>query len=127
MVIMSLVILVLALLLITAPTMIAARIVGARRTGFGSCLLALIVSGLIVGVAAHIFRNTGLLAFFVAPLGFMLILDTTYLRGLLMVVLQYLIIGVIFAILMFTAIGSAMHVNEFMHHLPIDTAPAQSV
>ena len=119
---------VLVVLLVTvAPVMIAARIVGAGRTGFWASLLAMIVSTLIIGIAAHIFRNLGLLAFFVAPLGFMLILGTTYLRGLLMVVLQYLIIGVIFAILMFTAIGSALHMNEFWRHMPIDTAPAQSV
>ena len=119
---------VLVVLLVTVvPVMIAARIVGAGRTGFWASLLAMIVSTLIIGIAAHIFRNLGLLAFFVAPLGFMLILGTTYLRALLLVILQGVITGVIFAILMFTAIGSAMHVNEFMHHLPIDTAPAQSV
>ena len=115
------------LLLTVAPVMIAARIVGARRTGFWASLLALIVSGLIVGVAAHIFRNLGLLAFFVAPLGFMLILDTTYLRGLLMVILQYLIIGVVAVILMFTALGSAVHFNDMLRHVPIDTGPVQSV
>jgi hypothetical protein len=115
------------LLLTVVPVMIAARIVGARRTGFGASLLALIVSILIVGAAVHIFRNSGLLAFFVAPLGFMLILDTTYLRGLLMVILQYLITGLIFVILMFTAIGSALHVKDMMRHVPIDTTPSQSV
>ena len=115
------------LLLTVAPVMIAARIVGARRTGFWASLLALIVSGLIVGVAAHIFRNLGLLAFFVAPLGFMLILDTTYLRGLLLVILQGLFAGLIFVILMFTALGSALHVKDMMRHVPIDTGPVQSV
>jgi hypothetical protein len=121
-------ILILVVLLLTViPVMIAARIVGARRTGFWVSLLAMIVSALIVGVAVQLFRNSGLLAFFVAPLGFMLILDTTYLRGLLMVVLQYLIAGVIAVILMFTAIGSALHVKELMRHVPLDTTPAQEV
>ena len=115
------------LLLTVVPVMIAARIVGARRTGFWMSLLAIIVSSLIVGVAVHIFRNSGLLAFFVAPLGFMLILDTTYLRGLLMVLLQYLFAGLIAAILLFTALGSALHVKEMMRHVPIDTGPVQSV
>ena len=121
-------IVVLVILLVTVvPVMIAARIVGARRTGFWMSLLAIIVSSLIVGVAVHIFRNSGLLAFFVAPLGFMLILDTTYLRGLLMVVLQYLFAGLIAVILLFTALGSALHVKEMMRHVPIDTGPVQSV
>jgi len=121
-------IVVLAILLLTVvPVMIAARIVGARRTGFGASLVALIVSILIVGVAVRVFHNSGLLAFFVAPLGFMLILDTSYLRGLLMVILQYVITAVIVVILMFTAIGSALHVKDMMRHVPIDTTPAQSV
>ena len=124
---MWLIVLAIVLLIAVAPVMIAARIVGAGRNGFFSCLLAMIVSFLIVGLAVRLFHGGGLVAFFAAPLGFMWILDTTYLRGLLMVVLQYLIIGVIFAILMFTAIGSALHMNEFWRHMPIDTAPAQSV
>ncbi len=121
-------IVVLVILLVTVvPVMIAARIVGARRTGFWMSLLAIIVSSLIVGVAVHMFRNSGLLAFFVAPLGFMLILDTTYLRGLLMVILQYLFAGLIAAILLFTALDSALHIKDMMRHVPIDTGPVQSV
>ena len=122
-----LVVLLVILLLTVVPVMIAARIVGARRTGFWASLLALIVSYLIIGVAAHIFRNIGLLAFFVAPLGYMLILDTTYLRGLLMVILQGLIFGVIAVILTFTMLGSILHVKEMMRHVPIDTGPSRSV
>ena len=124
---MFLVVVLVVLLVTVVPVMIAARVVGARRTGFWMSLLAIIVSSLIVGVAVHIFRNSGLLAFFVAPLGFMLILDTTYLRGLLMVILQYLFAGLIAAILLFTALGSALHVKELMRHVPIDTGGAQSV
>jgi len=124
---MFLIVVLIVLLLTVVPVMIAARIVGARRTGFWMSLLAIIVSSLIVGVAVHIFRNSGLLAFFVAPLGFMLILDTTYLRGLLMVILQYLFAGLIAVILMFTALGSMLHVKEMMRHVPIDTGAVQSV
>jgi len=115
------------LLLAVVPVMVAARIVGARRTGFGSSLLAMIVSALIVGVAVRMFHGGGLLALLVAPLGFMLILDTTYLRGLLMVFLQYLIAGVIAVVLMFTALGSALHIKDMMRHVPIDNGPVQSV
>ncbi len=121
------IVLAIILLLTVIPVMIAARIVGARRTGFWISLLAMIVSALIVGVAVHMFRNSGLLALLVAPLGFMLILDTTYLRGLLMVILQYLIAGVIAVVLMFTALGSMFHVKDMMRHIPIDTEPAQSI
>jgi hypothetical protein len=115
------------LLLTVVPVMVAGRVVGAGRTGFGACLAALIVSALIVGLALRLFHAGGLLAFFVAPLGFMLCLDTTYLRGLLIVILQYVITGVIAAILLFTAIGSALHMKDLLRDSPIDTAPAQSV
>jgi hypothetical protein len=115
------------LLLTVVPVMIAARIVGAGRSGFWICLLALFVSSLIVGVALRLFHGGGLLAFFVAPLGFMWILDTTYLRGLLMVILQYVIIGVVAVLLMFTALGSLVHMKDMMRQLPIDTGPVQSV
>ncbi|HEY9023430.1 MAG TPA: hypothetical protein VIP05_03950 [Burkholderiaceae bacterium] len=127
---LTFVIIVLVALLVTVvPTMVAARIVGARRSGFWICLLALIVSSLIVGLALRLFHGGGLLAFFVAPLGFMWILDTTYLRGLGMVVLQYAITAVIVLVLMFTALGSMLHMKDMMRELPIDNGnpPAQSV
>jgi hypothetical protein len=115
------------LLLTVVPVMIGARIVGAKRTGFWMSLLALVVSSMIVGVALRLFHNSGLLALFVAPLGYMWILDTTYLRGLAMVILQYVIAGLIAVVLMFTALGSMLHMKDMMRELPIDTAPAQSV
>jgi hypothetical protein len=124
---MWLIVLAIVLLIVVAPVMIGARIVGARRTGFWMSLLAMIVSYLIVGVAVRIFHGGGLLAFFAAPLGFMLILDTTYLRGLGIVVLQYVITAVVALVIAFTALGSMIHMKDMMRQLPIDTAPAQSV
>jgi hypothetical protein len=124
---MWLIVLAIVLLVIVAPVMIAARIVGAGRTGFWYSMLALIVSFAIVGIAVRMFHGGGLLAFFVAPLGFMLILDTTYLRGLAVVLLQYVISALIVVILAFTAIGSMVHMKDLMRQIPIDTAPSQSV
>ena len=115
------------LLLTVVPVMIAARIVGAGRTGFWISLLALFVSYLTVGIALRIFHGGGLLSVFAAALGFMLILDTTYLRGLAVVLLQYVITGVIVVILMFTAIGSMVHMKDLMRQIPIDSAPSTSV
>ncbi|HEY8973689.1 MAG TPA: hypothetical protein VIN75_05690 [Burkholderiaceae bacterium] len=123
---LTFILIVLAILAFTVvPVMIAARIVGAGRTGFWICFGAMIVSLLIVGFAARIFHIGGLLGLFVAPLGYMWILDTTYLRGLAMVFLQYLIVAAFAVILAFTALGSMLHVKDMMRHL--DTAPAQSV
>ena len=124
---MWLIVLAIVLLIVVAPVMIGARIMGAGRTGFWMSLLAMIVSYLIVGVAVRMFHGGGLLAFFAAPLGFMLILDTTYLRGLGIVVLQYVITAVIVLVLAFTALGSMVHMKDMMRQLPIDTTPAQSV
>ena len=123
---LTFILIVLAILAFTVvPVMIAARIVGAGRTGFWICFGAMIVSLLIVGFAARIFHIGGLLGLFVAPLGYMWILDTTYLRGLAMVFLQYLIVAAFAVILAFTALGSMLHVKDMMRHL--DTAPAHSV
>ncbi|MEO5690011.1 MAG: hypothetical protein ABIR54_21850 [Burkholderiaceae bacterium] len=124
---MWLIVLVIALLVVVAPVMIAARIVGAGRTGFGYSLLALIVSFLIVGFTVKVFHIGGLIGFFVAPLGFMFILDTTYLRGLGIVILQYLIAAVLVFIVAFTALGSMLHMKDMMHDLPIKSTPSQSV
>ena len=124
---MLLIVVVVVLLLTVVPVMIAARIVGARRTGFGSSLLALIVSALIVGFAVRVFHGGGLLSIFAAALGFMLILDTTYLRALGVVLLQYLIIAVIAVVLMFTAIGSMVHVKDLIQQIPSDTPRSESV
>jgi hypothetical protein len=118
---------IIVLLFTVVPVMVAARIVGAARTGFWICLLALFVSFLIVGLAVRLFHGGGLLAFFAAPLGFMWILDTTYLRGLGIVLLQYLIAILIGVIIAFTALGSMFHMKDMMRSLPIDTAPSQSV
>jgi hypothetical protein len=115
------------LLLTVVPVMIAARVVGARRTGFWISVLALIVSYLIVGAALRMFHAGGLLSLFAAALGYMLILDTTYLRALAVVILQYVFTALIVVILMFTALGSMVHMKDMMRQLPIDTGPVQSV
>ena len=123
---LTFILIVLAILAFTVvPVMIAARIVGAGRTGFWICFGAMIVSLLIVGFAAKVFHVGGLLGLFVAPLGYMWILETTYLRGLAIVFLQYLIAAAFAVILAFTALGSALHMKDILHRL--DTAPAQSV
>ncbi len=124
---MWLIVLAIVLLVVAAPVMIAARIVGAGRTGFWASLLALIVSNVIVAFAVHLFHAGGLLAFFAAPLGFMLILDTGYLRALGIMLLQGLIMAAIIAVLLFTAIGSQIHMNDMLRQLPIHNAPTQSV
>ena len=118
-----------ALVLAVVPVMIAARIVGARRSGFWISLLAIVVSLLIMGVAVRLLHGLGLIAFFVAPLGYMLILDTTYLRALGIVVLQYLISLLIAVVLAVVLFGGVMHgIDRLKHEAPLQLdAPAQSI
>jgi hypothetical protein len=123
---LTFILVVIAILVFTVvPVMIAARIVGAGRTGFWICFGAMIVSLLIVGFAAKVFHVGGLLGLFVAPLGYMWILETTYLRGLAMVFLQYVIAAAFAVLLAFTALGTALHLKDMFRHF--ETGPVQSV
>ena len=91
------------------PVKIGAHVVGARRTDFLVCLAALLVASLISGFAVRAFHFGGVLAIFVAALGYMLILDTTYLRGLVIAFLQIVLtVALVFA-LAATVFGGLAH------------------
>jgi hypothetical protein len=121
--------LVIALLVAVVPVMIGARIVGARRTGFWHSLVALVVSYLIVAVAVRLLHGLGLLSIFVAALGYMAILDTSYLRALAVVIIQYVLAALFVVILAATLFGGVMHgVDRMLHDAPFRLdAPAQQV
>ena len=121
--------LVVALLIIVVPVMIGARIVGARRTGFGICLLALLVSYLIVGFALRLFHGGGLVAVLAAALGYMLILDTTYLRGLAIALIQN-VLTVVFALVAMMLLAGSLSagINRLLHEAPFQVdVPTQHV
>jgi hypothetical protein len=126
---MFLIAIVIALLVAVVPVMIGARIVGARRTGFWHSLVALIVSYLIVAVAVRLLHGLGLLSIFAAALGYMLILDTTYLRALAVVIIQYVLAAILFVILAIALFGGVMHgVDRVLRDAPFRLdAPAQQV
>jgi hypothetical protein len=126
---MLLVTLVILLVVPVVAIMLAAKIVGARRTGFWISLLAMIVSAMILAAAVKILHVLGLLAFFVAPLGYMVILDTTYLRALVLVFLQYVISTIIVVVLAVVMFGGVMlGIDRLLHETPLRLdAPAQSV
>ena len=120
---------VIALLVCVVPVMIGAHIVGARRRGFGISLVALIVSYLIVGFALRLFHGGGALAVFAAALGYMLILDTTYLRGLAVAVIQYILTIVLTIVVAATLFGSVAHgVHRILRDAPFRVdLPSQSI
>ena len=67
------------------PIMIAARIVGARHTGFWFALLALLMQSLVSGLLNRLFFNplqAMLVSLLVAPAVYAAVLGTTYLKGL---------------------------------------------
>jgi hypothetical protein len=109
------------------PVMVGARVVGARRDGFWICFGALLIAGLISWFAVRLFHGLGILGIFASALGYMLVLDTTYLRGLGIAVIQMILTVVLVFVLMATAIGSMFHMKDMMRHIPIDTSPSQSV
>ena len=125
---MWLIAIVIGLLAIVGPVMVGARVVGARRTGFWICLGAIIVSNIFVAIAGYIFHRLGLVAgFFAAALAYMLVLDTTYLRGLAICAIQMAITLVLVIVLAFTFVGSMLGAKDVIRHLQDDNAPSQSV
>ena len=125
---MWLIAIVIGLLAIVGPVMVGARVVGARRTGFWVCLGAVIVSNILVSIAGHIFHRLGLVAgFFAAALAYMMVLDTTYLRGLAICAIQVAITLVLVIVLAFTFIGSLLGTKNLINNIQNDSTPSQSV
>lgn len=118
-----------ALFVCVVPVMIGARIVRARRHGFVISLLALVVSYLIMGFALRMFHGLGALSIFAAALGYMLILDTSYLRGLAVALIQNVLTVVLAVIVAATIFGSVSHgVNRILRDAPFRVdMPAENV
>jgi hypothetical protein len=83
------------LAIVVVPIMLAARFVGAGKTGFGSCLFAAFMLA-VVSALTNGMIGDGLLSSFVnAMLGaivFMFVLDTTFVKGLCISVLATVIV-----------------------------------
>jgi hypothetical protein len=124
---MWLVAIAIVLVLSVVPVMVGAHVVGARRKGFWICLAALMLASVISGFAVRLFHGLGVLAVFASALGYMLVLDTSYLRGLAIAAIQGVLTVVLVVALAVTAIGSMFHMKELMRQLPIDSPPTQSV
>jgi hypothetical protein len=109
----------------TLPVMVGARIVGAGRKGFWACFGALVVSTLIYGLALRLLHGFGLLAIFAVGLGYMVVLDTTYWRGMAVALIYFLLVTLVFvglAVTLFHGFG------DLMHHIPVQLNDAtQSV
>jgi hypothetical protein len=112
-----------ALVLSTVPVVIGAHVLRARRRGFLICMAALAISYLITGFAFRALHGLGFLALFASGLGYMLVLDTTYWRGLGIAVIH----AVLMAVLFFALAATMFHgVRDMMRHVPREfNAPVQ--
>ena len=73
---------VLSLFIVVWPVQWAAKAMGARRTGFGWCLLSLIAALILQGLGSTVPVAGNLVALLLAALAFAGILETNYLRGI---------------------------------------------
>ncbi|MFH0880170.1 MAG: hypothetical protein V2A34_10700 [Lentisphaerota bacterium] len=96
--------LLLAVLITLLPVRWAARALGARRTGFTWCLLALIGTSILHGLGLMMPVAGSLIAFLLSALGFAAILGTDYIRGVGMAIL-YLIFSAILIIILAAVFG----------------------
>jgi hypothetical protein len=82
------------LALVILPVMLAARIVGAGRTGFGAALVAVILQGLVSAATRAVspeFYISVLVAVLLGSAIYAFVLDTTLIRGLAIGVLSTVI------------------------------------
>ena len=90
----------LSLFVVVWPVQWAAKAMGARRTGFGWCLLALLCASLLQGLGSSVPVAGNLVALLLAALAFAGILETTYLRGVGIALLH-----LVFAVLLILGIA----------------------
>lgn len=88
------------LMLVLLPVRWAAKAVGARRYGFGWCLLALICSSFLYGIGIDVPVIGPLVAFLLSAVGFAAILRTTFLGGVGVAVLH-----IVFGIALIIVVG----------------------
>ena len=106
---MLLVVIALVLAISVIPVKIGASLVGAKRDGLLACFVALVLASLIGGFAARHFHLGGALSVFVAALVYMLVLDTSYLRGLAVAVIQFALSVLLVIALAATFVGPMLH------------------
>jgi len=102
----TILIIVISLIVMVLPVQWAARAMGARRTGFGRCLLALLGASILhsLGLMLPVAGTLG--AFFLAALGFAAILNVSYMRGIGVALLHF-----IFSVIILMALAAVFGVS----------------
>jgi hypothetical protein len=98
---------VVALFLIVLPVQLAAKTMGAERTGFFWCLLALIAASVLHAIGLVVPIIGTIVAFFLSALGFSLVLDTDYLKGIGIAIL-HVVFGILIAVVLVAFFGVSL-------------------
>ena len=109
------VVLALLVLLCVGPVMVGARMVGAGYSGFWRCFGAVIVASIIGAIAVKLFRGLAILSIFGSALGYMIVLDTSYLKGLGIALIQDVLVVVIVLALFVTGLSAGLGMKPFFH------------
>jgi hypothetical protein len=121
---MWLVSLVVILLVATLCVMLGAHVVGARQVQKSLRLAAMVVCALITGFALHHFHGLGLglgliLGILIDALIYMLVLDTSYPRGLIVALIQHILPWLVATVLLAALFGGVMHgLHQLTHDAP---------
>ena len=87
------------------PVMMAASAMGAKKTGFGSCFLALIVATILHGFGT-LFPGIGsIVAFLLGAAGFSIVLGTGFLRGIGISILHVVFLALILLVFFLFGVG----------------------
>lgn len=100
--------LIITIVLLVLPLKFAAKLIGAANTGFFSCLFAIIIAALLQFGVNHFFPNLDntygwLVTVPIAAVAYMLVLGTTFLKGILIAIVQ-----AILAVLLSMLVASLM-------------------
>jgi len=100
---------VLLVLVALLPIKIAASLVGARNTGFGACLVAVIVAVLIHIVLGRLIHYGQFVGVLITGAVYMGLLETSYLKGVLIAMLQVLLSWVLKIVLIALGFVTLVH------------------
>ncbi len=101
------VVVIVALFLIALPVKLAAAAMGAKRTGFVWCLISLVVASILQSIGLAVPVIGAIVAFLLSCLGFSVILQTTFVRGIGIAVL-HMIFSVIIVVVLTVVFGVSL-------------------
>ena len=95
------------------PVKLAAGWVGAERDGWIISFLTLVPTAIINAIAGPLFNYGFIVALFVSALGYMLVLGTTYLRGVVVAIAQ-----AVFSVILLFVLSTTV-LFPFLSNIPI--------